>query len=81
MGSVRKNGKSWQYVFDGPRDSFGRRHQVTKSGFPTKREAQKALRRALTEIDEYGHTETALTLGVWLSEMWMPSHRAKIRRS
>lgn len=44
-----KNGYSWGYSFFAGRDESGKRIQVTKSGFATKREASEALRRAIQE--------------------------------
>ena len=44
-----KKGKSWGYSFFAGRDAAGKRIQVTKSGFETKREASDALRRALAD--------------------------------
>lgn len=46
----RKNGSlSWGYSFFAGRDEEGKRLQITKSGFPIKREASEALRRAIQD--------------------------------
>lgn len=52
-GSVRKRGKKWYYYFDlGIVD--GKRKRVERVGGNTKKEAEKALREALSEFDDTG---------------------------
>ncbi|GAA0230700.1 tyrosine-type recombinase/integrase [Metaclostridioides mangenotii] len=52
-GSVRKRGKKWYYYFDlGIVD--GKRKRVERVGGDTKKEAEKALREALSEFDDTG---------------------------
>lgn len=47
-----KSGRfSWGYVFDAARDGNGKRRQIVKKGFETKRASEDALRKAL-EISE-----------------------------
>lgn len=47
---TRKNGRpSWGYCFRAGKDASGKWHQVTKQGFETKKEAEEALRTAITE--------------------------------
>ena len=52
-GSVRRdpNGTSWGYVFDGPRHADGRRRQIKKRGFASKRAADQAMREHITAIE------------------------------
>ncbi|UZQ49797.1 tyrosine-type recombinase/integrase [Clostridium kluyveri] len=53
QGGVRKRGKTWSYFFDmGKVD--GKRKKKEKGGFRTKKEAETALRNALTEFDRCG---------------------------
>jgi len=53
QGGVRKRGKTWSYFFDlGKVD--GKRKKKEKGGFRTKKEAETALRTALTEFDRCG---------------------------
>jgi Arm DNA-binding domain/Phage integrase, N-terminal SAM-like domain len=71
-GSVRRRGRTWTYVVDVGRDpATGRRRQRSKGGFATRREAEKALGRALVAI---GAGELAgaggLTLASYL-ERWL----------
>ncbi|WP_024622200.1 tyrosine-type recombinase/integrase [Metaclostridioides mangenotii] len=52
-GSVRKRGKKWYYYFDlGIVD--GKRKRVERVGGNTKKEAEKAMREALSEFDDTG---------------------------
>ena len=52
-GSVRKRGNSWSYCFDlGMID--GKRKRQEKGGFRTKKDAQNALRDAMTEYEQCG---------------------------
>ena len=55
MVNVRKRGNFYQYQFEvAPID--GKRKQVTKSGFKTKAEAEKAGIKAYNEYDQTGHS-------------------------
>lgn len=52
-GGVRKKGNSWYYSFDlGVVD--GKRKRIERKGGTTKKEAEKALRKALAEFDNCG---------------------------
>jgi integrase len=52
-GSVRKRGKKWYYYFDlGIVD--GKRKRVERVGGDTKKEAEKAMREAMSEFDDTG---------------------------
>ena len=82
-GSVRRNGRKWQYVFDGPKNDKGERQQVTKGRFTTKRQAEAALRSAMAQAEtaeESGASSDSPPLGEWLQATWLPSRR-KLRRS
>src|SRR5215212_1403806 len=59
---------TWGYVFDaGPRPN-GRRLQKTKSGFSTRREAERALTEALRSFDKGTFVDTGrLTVGTYLA--------------
>ena len=50
MSTVRKDVASgtWYFVHDGPRQTDGRRRQVRRRGFATKRECEQALRESET---------------------------------
>jgi len=50
-GSIRRRSRTWTHVVDVGRDpATGRRRQRSKGGFVTRREAEKALGRALAAI-------------------------------
>jgi hypothetical protein len=81
-GSVRRRGRTWTYVVDVGRDpATGRRRQRSKGGFATRREAEKALGRALVAI---GAGELAgaggLTLGAYL-ERWLAGVQPSLKPS
>ncbi|EMF0592627.1 site-specific integrase [Enterococcus faecium] len=53
-GGVRKRGKRWYYYFEDINED-GSRRKVEKVGGDTREEAETALRKVLTDIDETGH--------------------------
>lgn len=65
MGAVttRKRGNKWQYCFEGAKVD-GKRKQITKSGFATKREALEAGTKAKAEFDNLGTVFTASEISV-----------------
>jgi len=81
-GSVYKRGSTWSYRVDGPVDpGSGRRRQVSKGGFRTKREAEDALAVAKHDLDTGQHVRRSrLTVQEYL-EGWLPSQRARLSPS
>ncbi len=79
-GHVRKRGQSWSYVLEASRDpGTGRRRQVWKGGFTTKREAQQALREALTRVDHGTFVaQQRTTVGDYLDQ-WLETVRPNVR--
>lgn len=60
-GSVRKRGNKWYYYFDlGIVD--GKRKRVERVGGNTKKEAEKALREAMSEFDDTGQVINESTM-------------------
>jgi integrase len=53
----------------------GRQHYLTKSA-PTEKEAQRILRRLLTEVDEQRHARTKATFGAAI-DSWLSVHDAE----
>ncbi len=51
---VYLRGKTYTYVIDAGQDAFGKRRQVSKGGFATKREAHAAARDALVKVETEG---------------------------
>lgn len=74
QGRVYKRGSTWTYRIDGPADpGSGRRRQISKGGFRTKREAETALTAARFEVDTGQHVRpTKLTVDEYLHG-WLPS--------
>ena len=73
MINIRKRGNSYQYAFEAAKVD-GKRRQITKSGFKTKAEAEKAGIKAYNEYNNTGHSFTPQTmsysdyLDYWLKE-------------
>ena len=61
--NVRKRGKKWQYQFEAAKIE-GKRKQITKSGFNTKKEALEAGTKALAEYNNSGQHFTASEISV-----------------
>lgn len=74
-GSVRKskNGRTWLFVVDVPSPD-GRRRQVFRRGFATKRDALEAMRRFLSELEHGTAVDPSrLTVGMYLTKQWLPA--------
>lgn len=71
--NVRKRGDKWQYQFEAAKID-GKRKQITKSGFRTKKEALEAGAKALSEYNNSGTVfiESELSfndfLNIWMKE-------------
>lgn len=64
----------WSYTVDTGRDADGRRKQRSRTGFPTEREAQRALRELLASLDGGSFVDsTSTTLAQYLRDEWLPS--------
>ena len=62
MINIRKRGKVYQYQFEiAPIE--GKRKQITKSGFKTKKEAEEAGIKAYNEYNQTGHSIAPARLG------------------
>ncbi len=79
-GRVYQQSGVWAFVVDIDRDPVGgRRRQQRRSGFRTKREAQRALTEVLGEVQSGGHVASgAQTLSEWIAE-WLPVMAMKVR--
>lgn len=72
-GGVFQRNKTWTYYFDGPPRADGKRRQISKGGFRTKKEAQDALRRAIGEVEATGRVpDRRITVGEFL-DRWFAS--------
>lgn len=71
-GSTRRRGNKWSYYY-----ATGKRHQITKSGFPTKKAAEEALRVALTKSDSGPACISSAPLSD-VYEAWLELRRAAV---
>ena len=69
LGDDGKKIKSWGFVISLPRDEHGKYQQVKRQGFPTREEADKALRKMLAELETDG-IQRNLTVSEYLAE-WL----------
>ncbi|HZD01649.1 MAG TPA: Arm DNA-binding domain-containing protein [Actinomycetes bacterium] len=74
-GSVRKRGSTWTWYVDAPPDpATGKRRQLSKGGFRTKRECQESLNEALAHQREGTFVlPSQRTLGSYLFDEWLPA--------
>ena len=81
-GSVVKRGNTWSYVVDVGRDPVtGRRRQRWKGGYPTKREAERALGRALAAVGDGAVADAGgLTVGAYFDQ-WLAGHLPSLKPS
>ncbi|MCM3004935.1 site-specific integrase [Priestia koreensis] len=79
-GSIQKRGNTWTYIVDVGRDpQTGKRQQKTKGGFPRLKDAQLALRKLLSEIDENKYIAPSKeTLAEYL-EHWFTHYEKRIK--
>lgn len=82
-GHVARKGKRWYAVVDiGFDPATGRRRRKWHSGFKTKREAEQALAKIVTQLGSGSYVEPSkTTLGEYLMNEWLPATRATIRPS
>ena len=81
-GTTYKRGQTWAFRFDaGEHPLTGKRTRRGESGFATRREAEQALRKAISAF-ESGRSvrRTSRTVGDFLAE-WHSSVRSSIRPS
>jgi len=69
-GSIRKLDGAWGFRIDlGPDPATGKRRQVSKQGFTTKRDAESALRELSQSVDKGTLAKRSMrTLGDYLDE-------------
>jgi integrase len=69
-----KTSHSWCFRAELGRTPAGQRRMKKKGGFKTRREAERAMRDLLTEVDRGRIIEpTRATVGNFLVEHWLPS--------
>src|SRR5919107_484167 len=80
--TISRNPKNnrWYVLVDVPSGPDGKRRRRGVGGFKTKREAKAAEAEALRRIRDGVFVEPSrLTLGAYLTEMWLPSMRSQVR--
>ena len=80
-GKVTRRGAGWQYVVDvGADPATGKRRQRSKGGFPTRKEAEKALAKVNHEVNTGVFTPgTKVTFTSFVDNTWIPAISATIR--
>ncbi|MGE6609344.1 tyrosine-type recombinase/integrase [Peribacillus sp. NPDC076916] len=77
-GTVKQRGNTWTYIMDIGRDPItGKRRQKTKGGFSRKKDAQAALRKIQTELDEDRFVDPSKESFSSYMEFWFTSHYQK----
>lgn len=81
-GSItRSTSGTWSFVVDLP-ERGGRRRQVRRRGFSSKREAQAAMTAILADRDRgMPMAPGRLTVGTYLLDVWLPARRSTLRPS
>ncbi|WP_231378711.1 MULTISPECIES: Arm DNA-binding domain-containing protein [Virgibacillus] len=81
MAYIHKRGKKWAYIVNIAKDSEGKRKQVTKSGFKTKKEAQLAANKVENALANGTHLfETNITFKE-LTEEWFEHYATQVKIS
>lgn len=77
-GYFRKRGEKWYYTIDTGIDPVsGKRTQVSKGGFKTKKDAQTAAARVVTELEDQSFVkESNVTFEQFANDVWLPFYRA-----
>ncbi len=79
-GTVRKRGSTWSYQF--PVKLGGERRFLTKGGFRTRRECERAMSDALALYGRGGPAAPSRQLlGEFLRDEWLPVQQARLRPS
>src|SRR5438105_3502261 len=79
-GTVIKRGATWSVVIDLGRDVAGTRSRKWHSGFPTKRDAERARVDLLSRVDRGTYlTPSKMSIGSFLVDEWLPAKRATIK--
>jgi integrase len=79
-GHVRKRGHTWAVVYDEGYDEKGKRRQRWKSGFATRREAQRFLTEVLGRLGDGSYAQpTKLTVRDYFENEWLPAIETTVR--
>ena len=73
---------TWYFSVDLGKKANGKRNRKDKGGFPTKRDAERALRDLLAKADRGGVIETSkLTVAQFLRDEWLPAMQMSIEKT
>lgn len=79
-GHIRKRGATWSVVVDVGMDENGKRAQRWRSGFATRKEAERALTETLQALQTGSYIEpSTATVRQFLEEQWLPAIRTTVR--
>ena len=81
-GHVRKRGKTWAYVQYVSDPATGKGKYRWKSGFATKKEAQRALRKAITAVETGTFIEPSkMSYADYVRQLWLPQLEDQLESS
>ena len=80
LGHFKKRGESWYFWVELERGADGKRHQLSRGGFRTRKQAEKAYAEVRDQLRQDSFiTPTKTTVGAFLVDEWLPAVRASIR--
>ncbi len=81
-GSItRASNGTWAFIVDVP-GTNGKRRQLRRRGFLTKKAAQAELTAVLNDVHRGAYVRPSrMTLGMYLTERWLPARRVDLRAS
>lgn len=81
MAYIHKRGTKWAYIVNIARDSKGKRKQITKSGFKTKKEAQLAANKVENAIANGTHLFESNITFEELTNEWFEHYASQVKIS
>jgi integrase len=79
-GHFKKRGEKWYFWAELEPGADGRRRQVSKGGFRTRKEAEKGFAEFRDQVRRGEYVAPSkLTVGFFLEEEWLPAIKASIR--
>jgi integrase len=80
-GHVYQRGSTWYFKFRGPADPVtGKRAWVSKGGFRSEREAWRACRDVMSEVDKDRFVKASRrTLAAFLLDEWLPAIESSVK--
>ena len=80
-GTVIKRGNTWQAMWYTHRTIDGKRERKTKSGFHTKKEAERFLRQQIEDVESTIYTKTTrCTVGAYLLN-WLEEYSRNLEQN